>query len=122
MIANNDQMTPKNATSIQFDKNATYVLAGGLGGLGRSIGRWMAKHGAVNIVFISRSGLQKTEAQETVKELSSHGAKATVFACDICDIDALRQIVEECSNKLPPIRGVIQAAMVLQVSLIRCSS
>ena len=115
-------MTPNIATSIEFDKNATYVLAGGLGGLGRSIGRWMAAHGAVNIVFISRSGLQKPEAQETAKELNGCGAKATLFACDICDIDALRQVVEECSDRLPPIRGVIQAAMVLQVSLSRCSS
>lgn len=115
-------MIPKNAVSVKFDKDATYVLAGGLGGLGRSIGQWMANHGAVNIVFISRSGLQKAEAQETVKELSSSGVKATVFACDICDKGALEQVIKECANKLPPIRGVIQAAMVLEVSNVPLSS
>ena len=117
-IANINQIIPEKVISVTFDKNATYVLAGGLGGLGRSIGQWMASHGAVNIVFISRSGLQKAKAQETVKELSSCGVKATVFASDICDIGALEKVFKECADNLPPIRGVIQAAMVVEVSIV----
>lgn len=111
-------MISEKAVSVKFDKNATYVLAGGLGGLGRSIGQWMANHGAINIVFISRSGLQKAKAQELVKELSDCGVKATVFACDICDIGALQEVFQDCANTLPPIRGVIQAAMVVEVSIV----
>ena len=59
---------------------------------GETIGQWMASNGAVNILYLSRSGLQKAEAQETVKELTSSGVKATVFACDICDRGALEQV------------------------------
>ena len=82
----------------------------------------MANHGAVNLVLISRSGLQKAKAQQTVKELSSCGVKATVFACDICDIGALKKVFRQCARELPPIRGVIQAAMVVEVSVVTFAS
>ncbi|KAF1979893.1 KR-domain-containing protein [Bimuria novae-zelandiae CBS 107.79] len=39
-----------------FDCNATYILVGGLGGLGRSLITWMAGRGARHIAVISRSG------------------------------------------------------------------
>ena len=116
MVTDMLQMIPSKVIPVHFDRDATYVLAGGLGGLGRSIASWMGRHGAVNIVLISRSGPQKAEARETIKELSNYGVKATVFACDICDVDALNEVSKECARRLPPIRGVIQAAMVLEVS------
>ena len=115
-------MIPDKTVSVKFDQNATYVLAGGLGGLGRSICQWMANHGAVNLVLISRSGLQKAKAQRTVKELNNCGVKATVFACDICDVGALEKVFRQCAKDLPPIRGVIQAAMVVEVRIVPFAS
>jgi NAD(P)-dependent dehydrogenase (short-subunit alcohol dehydrogenase family) len=92
------------------------VLAGGLGGLGRSMAHWMVDRGARNLVFLSRSGVQKEEARTLLKELTAEGARVAAYACDLSDEDRLRLVIDEVSRDLPPIRGVIQGAMVIRVS------
>lgn len=90
------------------------MLVGGLGGLGRSIAQWMVDRGAKSIILISRSGAQKPEATQAVDEMVAEGARVTVFACDVADKSRLTAVIEECTKTLPPIRGVIQAAMNLR--------
>ena len=90
------------------------MLAGGLGGLGRSIAQWMVDRGAKSIILLSRSGAQKPEAIQAVDEMVAEGVTVTVFACDVADRSRLKSVIEECTKTLPPIRGVIQAAMNLR--------
>ena len=90
------------------------MLVGGLGGLGRSIAQWMVDHGAKSIILVSRSGAQKPEATQAIDEMVAEGARVTVFACDVADKSRLTAVIEECTKTLPPIRGVIQAAMNLR--------
>ena len=90
------------------------MLVGGLGGLGRSIAQWMVDRGAKSVILLSRSGAQKPEAIQAVEEMVADGAKVSVFACDVADRSRLEAVIEECSKTLPPIRGVIQAAMNLR--------
>jgi len=104
------------ARKYQFATKATYILVGGLGGLGRSIAQWMVDNGARNIVFLSRSGVQKPEAQQLVEALKRTGVRVTVYACDVGNRDHLETVIQECTRDLPPIRGVIQGAMDLRVS------
>lgn len=77
---------------------------------------WMTDRGARNLIFASRSGLAKQEARELVKVLKGKGVTVAVHSCDIGDVSQLRYVLEQTSH-MPPIRGVIQGAMVLQVSL-----
>ena len=90
------------------------MLVGGLGGLGRSIAQWMVDRGAKSVILLSRSGAQKPEAIQVIDEMVAEGAKVTVFACDVTDRSRLEAVIEECTKTLPPIRGVIQAAMNLR--------
>ena len=90
------------------------MLVDGLGGLGRSIAQWMVDRGAKSIILVSRSGAQKPEAIQALDELIAEGARVIVFACDVADRSRLTAVVEECNKTLPPIRGVIQAAMNLR--------
>jgi len=103
----------------QFDSTASYLLAGGLGGLGRSIAQWMAARGARNLIFLSRSGQVTKSVEEMIADLKSVGCNAHIFRCDVADADRLRAVVNECSTSLPPIKGCIQGSMVLRVSLPR---
>jgi NAD(P)-dependent dehydrogenase (short-subunit alcohol dehydrogenase family) len=99
----------------------TYVIAGGLGGLGRELCRWMAKHAeGVNVVVLSR-GSNQSEAKlkniETLTaELKKLGATLHVVACDVGVEDDVKNAIEWCKKSLPPIRGIVQGAMVLRVS------
>ena len=110
------QAIPRTVTGSILNPDASYLLVGGLGGLGRATALWMTNHGARNLIFASRSGLAKQEARELVKELKERGVTVAVFSCDISDPSQLAYSLAQ-ANSMPPIRGVIQGAMVLQVCL-----
>lgn len=75
----------------------------------------MAERGAKNIVTISRSGLLDIAAQSLIAKLKATGVFVSVKRCDITSEIQVQQIVQDILREMPPIRGVIQSAMVLQV-------
>lgn len=107
---------PRGLKPVKFDPNYTYVLSGGLGGLGRSISEWMVDHGARHLVFLSRSGPAKAEAQKTLANLTKAGAHAVAYSCDITNSSQVKATIAKCQEEFPPIRGAIQGAMALHVS------
>ncbi|KAL4784902.1 hypothetical protein BJX76DRAFT_367291 [Aspergillus varians] len=97
-----------------FDPNATYVIAGGLGGLGRGIARWMVSCGARYLLLMSRSGARDEQSAAFLEELADKQVAAVATPCDITDRSMLEAFVGDASHHMPPIKGCIQATMVLQ--------
>ncbi|KAM3075032.1 hypothetical protein ACMFMF_005715 [Clarireedia jacksonii] len=95
--------------------SGTYIIAGGLGGIGREICRWMAKQDPVNLVVFSRSKTPSSAAQDLAIEVQKYGATLHIMTCDVGDETQVRTAIEKCKQNLPPIKGVIQGAMVLRV-------
>ncbi|CAG8976538.1 hypothetical protein HYALB_00011015 [Hymenoscyphus albidus] len=111
--------TLKTTPCFFFDKEKTYVIAGGTGGLGLATARWMVEErGARSILLLSRSGLQRDEVIATVAKLRETGARIEAPPCDICDVSKLRAVLDNYKNDMPPIGGCIQAAMVLRDTLL----
>jgi len=107
-------LLPPSPAPLGFCRDASYVLSGGLGGIGRSVAAWMALRGARNLIFLSSSG-RITPAVTTMREtLEADGCRVHIFTCDVSDKEQLRLVLEQCKT-LPPIRGVVQAAMKLKV-------
>lgn len=104
----------KSKDSLKLDSYATYLFVGGLGGLGRSLAMEFVASGARHIAFVSRSGDTKPEAKAAVNELTGRGAQVKVYRSDIADEASFLSAMELCSHQLPPIKGVIQMAMVLR--------
>ncbi|MCJ1377213.1 hypothetical protein MMC17_000305 [Xylographa soralifera] len=102
------------ATRVTFDSSATYLLVGCLGGLGRSISMWMAERGARNLVYLSRSGADKPEAARLLEALRKLGVVAEIIRCNITVQREVKAAVQQIQS---PIRGVIQAAMVVDDAL-----
>lgn len=100
----------------QLREDASYLLAGGLGGLGRSIARWMADNGAKNLIFASRSGTSSESASDFIAELHALGVHTAVLTCDISDSTKLSTALTSTLVTFPPIRGIVQAAMSLNDS------
>ncbi|ROV97002.1 hypothetical protein VSDG_04049 [Cytospora chrysosperma] len=95
--------------------DATYLIVGGTGGLGRSIARWMVSGGAKNIMLLSRRGQAEGAVAELVEDMKdSAGANIGVKACDVAVMDDVVRLTEECSAEYPPIAGVVHAGMVLR--------
>ncbi|KAI1276492.1 fatty acid synthase S-acetyltransferase [Xylaria sp. FL0933] len=100
--------------SWRFDKNASYLISGGLGGLGRTIIRWMIRKGARNLIVLSRSGPSSQPAAEIISESEHEGAHIVAPCCDVSNLDSLLPVLRDCARTMPPIKGCINAAMVLE--------
>ncbi|KAI4289981.1 MAG: hypothetical protein L6R35_000743 [Caloplaca aegaea] len=98
----------------KFDSEKTYLMIGCLGGLGRSMSKWMTKQGARKFVFLGRSGLDRTPARKLVDELESSGAAVKVVRGDVGVYEDVQRCVDVVEG---PIGGVIQAAMGLNEAL-----
>ena len=88
-------------------------MVGCLGGLGRSMSKWMIKQGARRFVFLGRSGIDKTPARKLVEDLEHSGATVQVVRGDVSKYTDVQKCVEIIDGD---IGGVIQAAMGLNVS------
>nr|ART35008.1 polyketide synthase [Fusarium bulbicola] len=103
---------------LELHADATYLLVGCLGGLGRSLTTWMMKRGARNFAFLSRSGIDSEQAALCVQDLEARGAKVQVFRGDA----AIKGDVERAVASIPsdtPLRGIVNAAMVLRDGLFQ---
>ncbi|GAM41965.1 polyketide synthase [Talaromyces pinophilus] len=97
-----------------FPENATYMIPGGLDGLGRAIAYWMVQQGAQHIVFTSQPGATKPEAQKLIAELHKLGAKTIAFACGISKVSQLQNVLTAVDKEFPLVKGIITCAMQLQ--------
>src|ERR1700761_54054 len=103
-------------SSLIFDPTGTHVVVGGTGGLGRSILKSMMKNGARNIVSLSRSGGGKDEIEDLLRNAETSGVNFISLACDVGSLAQVERCVMNISQTLPPICGIIHAAMALRVS------
>lgn len=104
---------------MTLDPSASYLLAGGLGGLGRSIARWLVDNGARHLIFLSRSGASSPSASSFVASLKAAEVQICVLQCDIADCPSTKTVISNTLKDFPPIKGVIQGAMALSDSLFQ---
>lgn len=76
----------------------------------------MAFKGARNLLVLGRSGVSSRAASEVVQKLTEQGITVMTPKCDISSLSLLSSTLEECGKTMPPIRGCINATMVLNVS------
>ncbi|KAJ6787270.1 hypothetical protein PWT90_05863 [Aphanocladium album] len=97
--------------------NATYIIIGGTGGLGRSIAKRLVQRGAKHIVLLSRAGNMTSDLEKLRRGCEELGGKIYVLACDVADELSVSKLMTELQRTMPPILGVIHAAMVLRDTL-----
>ncbi|OKO94430.1 Lovastatin diketide synthase LovF [Penicillium subrubescens] len=107
-------VAPKTGSSL-LKADASYILIGGTGGLGRSMARWMSSKGARHIVLVSRSASVNEQVQALINELAVDGTHVVVKPCDVSSKPSVENLVKEEMKDLPPVRGVVHGAMVLRV-------
>ncbi|KAH9885669.1 hypothetical protein F4778DRAFT_798830 [Xylariomycetidae sp. FL2044] len=97
--------------------DASYLIVGGLGGLGRSICSWMVSKGARHLILPSRSGAKSGAASAVVHTLREQGIQVSTPICDATSMEELRTTLDACAKSMPPIKGCINAAMALEDSI-----
>lgn len=94
-----------------LSSEASYLLVGGLGGLGRAVSTWMVENGARHLVYLSRSAGRSSGDKAFFQELEVQGCTITAVAGSVANLDDVERAVAMCSR---PIAGVIQMSMVLR--------
>jgi acyl transferase domain-containing protein/acyl carrier protein len=111
---------------LPWRHDASYLITGGLGGLGLKLAHWMAERGARSVVLLGRNGLPPRERWDAlapasreaaqiaaVRAIEASGAVVEVVAADVADPVAMRALFDRFGADLPPLRGVIHAAAAL---------
>ncbi|KAH9872372.1 polyketide synthase [Plenodomus lingam] len=108
-------------TSLDLaNMNVTHLIVGGLRGVGHAIALRMIEKGARNVLAISRNASSHPNRLELQKTADQHGCKLVIRDCDISSAEELVEIVGSLGDlHMPPIGGVLQAAMVLDVSFFQ---
>jgi NADPH:quinone reductase-like Zn-dependent oxidoreductase/acyl carrier protein len=103
---------------IALSAEASYLITGGLGGFGLAVARWMAERGAGTLVLVGRRGAQTPESRQAVADLQASGTRVIVHAADVSKESELAKVLTTIDRELPPLKGVVHAAMVLDDALL----
>ena len=95
-----------------FDPEGTYLITGGLAGLGLLVAQWMVSQGARHLVLLGRSGASDA-ARQAICALERAGAHVVVEAADVSHADRMAHIFEHIDRTMPPLRGLVHSAGVL---------
>jgi NADPH:quinone reductase-like Zn-dependent oxidoreductase/acyl carrier protein len=105
--------------AVPVDDQSSYLVTGGLGGLGLRMAEWLVDRGAAHVVLTSRRAHPSDEALQVIQSIESKGAKVTVLAGDVSREQDVQEILRQIAENLPSLRGIIHAAGVLEDGVLR---
>lgn len=97
---------------LSLRPDVSYLLVGGLGGLGRSISTWMVEHGARNFVYLSRRGGKGADDAAFAREMEAAGCTVQMIAGSVANLADVQGVISQAKY---PIAGILQMSMVLRV-------
>jgi len=95
----------------------TYLVTGGLGGIGCAVARWLVEQGAGAIVLNGRRD-PDPEAEAVIRELREAGADVQVEIADVTDFAAVDALLARIDAGPRPLGGVIHSVGVLSDGVI----
>lgn len=123
LVRGNQQKTRIKELTIRSD--ASYLITGGLGGLGLEAAHWLAAQGAKHVILTSRSGLPPRDSWsqispstpdgrrvEAIKKLEARGASITIVRADVSNIDDMTGLFGAFAEGHHPLRGIFHIAGV----------
>lgn len=90
----------------------TYLITGGLGGLGLKLARWLVAGGARHLVLVGRTAPTE-RAQAELQAMTQAGAQVLALPADVSRRDEMDRVFKQIRATLPPLAGVVHAAAVL---------
>ena len=101
--------------------DGTVLITGGLGGLGIHTASWLAASGVRDLVLVGRSA-PGPAAAAAIGELTARGIRVVARQADVADRPALAAVIDETARTMPPLRGVLHLACVLDDGVLRAQT
>jgi malonyl CoA-acyl carrier protein transacylase len=114
------QHTQTQIPPVTFRDDATYLITGGLGSLGLLVADWMVKKGAKHLVLVGRSAPTFT-ARQKLTTLEQVKVQVMVLQADISVAEQVSSVLSNI-EAMPPLRGIIHAAGVLDDGVLQQQS
>ncbi len=113
-----------------WKQEGTYLITGGFGGIGLSLAERMIREADVNVVLVARDGLPAQEERDAylrghgpndkisrriraVQRLEALGGQILCCGADVCNVDEMKSVIRQATEKFGTINGVIHAAGVI---------
>jgi NADPH:quinone reductase-like Zn-dependent oxidoreductase len=110
--------TEGTSETLWLCEDGTYLVTGGLGGLGLAVSRWLAQHGARHLVLTGRSA-PSDHARAVLNDLEHAGVQVEVRRGDIACREQVAGLLASISAEMPPLRGIFHLAGVLDDGVLR---
>ena len=104
-------LTPPSRGAVR--SGATYLITGGLGGIGLAVADWLADRGATHIVLNSRRA-PDAAASAAVTALRGRGVTVEVMQADVSQASEVDRLLREIEGGMPPLAGVIHSVGLLR--------
>ncbi|MCA8964176.1 MAG: SDR family NAD(P)-dependent oxidoreductase [Planctomycetes bacterium] len=125
----------KGELPARLRERGTYLISGGLGGIGSLVAEWLARTCKARLVLMTRRELPAREqwdaclaasggkdavaqAIQKVRWLESLGAEVHVAAADVADVVQVRAALAAARQRLGPVHGLFHAAGVIADGLM----
>jgi acyl transferase domain-containing protein/NADPH:quinone reductase-like Zn-dependent oxidoreductase/acyl carrier protein len=112
LVLSHQEMHHQGTAAFSLDPKGTYLITGGLRGLGLMTAQWLVERGARHLVLTGRH-LPSSDTNEALRAMESVGIHVRVAQADASDASAMERLLEETRINMPPLRGVIHSAGVL---------
>jgi myxalamid-type polyketide synthase MxaC len=99
-------------------EDSSYLITGGLGGLGLKVAQHLAQQGARYLALSGRRGAATPEVQDALRELEQSGVQVAVIQADVSRAEDVVRMLEACQS-LAPLRGIIHAAGVVDDGVLQ---
>lgn len=93
--------------------SGSYLVTGGLGGLGLEVAQWLAEKGARSLILLGRRGITNDHQAQVVGSLRESGVEVHIAKTDIAQFAEVKALIELVNSTMAPLRGVIHSAGVI---------
>ncbi|NEO42198.1 MAG: SDR family NAD(P)-dependent oxidoreductase [Moorea sp. SIOASIH] len=106
---------------LSFRSDASYLITGGMGGLGLLVASWMVSKGAKHLVLLGRRSPDDA-IRKKITELEMAGAEVVVEKADVSDGKSMREVWKRIEELNRPLAGVIHSAGMLSDRVLQNQS
>lgn len=112
-----DILVGSGVSSTIINGESTYLISGGLGGLGLEIMKWLADGGAKSIVVMGRNAPSEN-AWRAIEAVRARGVTVCAQKADVAVPEDVLRVLNSIEKEMLPLAGVIHAAGVLDDGVI----